>query len=121
MSSYQLTFDFDQTFETLEDAFDHAINTCGWSKNSLAGEMGYSPSGFSKRLNQFPQENDPRFTLKDLEKFVQVTGNTLPVRYLAKKFLTKKEQEEKELLANLVENLPRLKLLVELLENKKRR
>lgn len=121
MSNYQLTFDFDQTFETLEDAFDHAINTCGWSKNSLAGEMGYSPAGLSKRLNQHPQENEPRFTLKDMERFVQVTDNTLPIRYLAKKFLTRKEDEEKELLANLKQNLPQLKLLVGLLENKKRR
>jgi len=115
----QFEFQFDKNFESLDDALEYAINSCGWSKNSLAGEMGYSPAGLSKRLNRFPNGNDPRFSLRDLDKFVEVTGNTLPIKYLVKKFLTPKDDEVRELLEDLQKDLPKLKMLCDLLEKRK--
>ncbi len=115
---YQLDLNFDQTYDSLEEAFIHALHCSGWSINSLAGELGYSPAGLSKRLNQYPQDNDPRLSVKDLEKFIQITGSALPIKYLVKKFLTKKEDREKELLEDLKKDLPKFKAFVQLLEGK---
>jgi len=53
--------------------------------------MDYSPSHLSRKLAQ--SENDSmRFSLDDLERFIDVTGDTSPILYLVEKYLTEEDE-----------------------------
>lgn len=55
-------------------------------QKDIAKLMGLSPSSLSRKLSQSPDDS-MRFTLDDLEKFIEATGDTSPVVYLAEKYL----------------------------------
>ncbi|MHA7916028.1 hypothetical protein [Alloalcanivorax xenomutans] len=48
--------------------------------------MDYSPSDLSRKLAQNPDDSR-RFTLDDLEKYIEVTRDIQPVLYLVEKYL----------------------------------
>ena len=54
--------------------------------------MDYSPSDLSRKLAQNPDDSR-RFTLDDLEKYMDVTGDTQPVLYLVEKYLARSSRE----------------------------
>jgi len=58
----------------------------------IAADMDYSPSDLSRKLSQNPDDSR-RFTLDDLEKFMQVTGDKTPVHYLVEKYLFDQSRE----------------------------
>lgn len=62
---------------------------------TIAGRMDYSPSDLTRKLAQAPDDSR-RFTLDDLEKFVQITGDTQPILYLVEKYLCDAGDEEIE-------------------------
>lgn len=55
-------------------------------QGEIARRMGYSPSSLSRKLAQYPDDGT-RFTLDDLEKYIEVTGDTAPILYLLNKYL----------------------------------
>lgn len=67
------------------------VHQQGRPQKSIAADMDYSPSDLSRKLAQNPDDSR-RFTLDDLERFVQVTGDTQPILYLAEKYLSQTDE-----------------------------
>lgn len=80
-----------------------AVRRHPMKQREIAKAMGYKPSQLSRKLRQNPQDSS-RFTLDDLERFMEVTGDTSPVLYLVEKYLT-----ESNRIAALEAELMRLK------------
>lgn len=59
----------------------------------IAADMDYAPTDLSRKLAQSPNDSR-RFTCDDLELYVQKTQDTEPIKYLAAKYLYKREPEE---------------------------
>jgi len=70
------------------------------SQKSIAADMDYSPSDLSRKLAQNPDDSR-RFTLDDLERYMDVTGDHQPVMYLAEKYLAEKTDEIERLKAQI--------------------
>lgn len=60
-------------------------------KKTIAADMDYSPSHFTNKLNKVEGH---RFTLDDLELYMDKTGSIEPVKYLLNKYLLKQSLEE---------------------------
>lgn len=63
---------------------------------SIAADMDLSPSKLSRKITQ---ADTSRFTLDDLERYVDVTGDSKPILYLVEKFLS--QGDEGALLAQI--------------------
>lgn len=74
-------------FPSCREFIGHEIRFTGTPLSVIAKDMGYSPSDLSRKLAQNPRDSR-RFTLDDLEKYIDVTGDTGPVLYLVEKYLT---------------------------------
>lgn len=90
MTQPQLTLDFEPSLlERHTSALSCVRQAAHTNRNPLktiAADMDLSESELSWKLSQ--NDNDTRrFTLDDLEKFIQVTGDTTPIMYLAAKYL----------------------------------
>lgn len=73
-------------FETALDCVRACARESGRSMKTVAADMGLSPSDLSRKLANKPQ--DPRrFTLNDLESFMQATGDYTPVLFLVQKYM----------------------------------
>lgn len=79
------------------------IHHQGRPQKAIAADMDYSPSHLSRKCTQSPDDS-MRFTLDDLERFIEVTGDTSPVLYLVEKFLVGRDR-----IAALEAELARLK------------
>jgi len=77
------------------------------SQKVIAANMDLSPSDLSRKLSQHPDDSR-RFTLDDLEKFIQVTGDKTPVEYLAVKYLFSGSRE------NIQAEIDKLKALLDI-------
>lgn len=88
----QLTINFDagltESYTTCREYVAARVHLQGRPQKSIAADMDYSPSDLSRKLAQNPDDSR-RFTLDDLEKFVEVTGDTQPILYLVEKFLAR--------------------------------
>ena len=106
----QLTINFESgladRFATCRECVSERIYHQSKPQKIIAADMDYSPSILSRKLAQSPTDNS-RFTLDDLEKFIEVTGDTKPILYLVEKFLAGDDEIE------------RLKQRIEELEMKK--
>jgi len=60
-------------------------------KKTIAADMDYSPSQFANKLHG---NEGARFTLDDLETYMQVTGSLEPIKYLLAKYVAKQTPEE---------------------------
>ena len=58
----------------------------------IAAEMDLSPSTLSRKLAESPGDSS-RLTVADLERFMEVTGDTSPIAYLVEKFLANRTDE----------------------------
>ena len=78
---------------------------------SIAADMDISQSDLSRKLANNP--DDPRrFTLHDLEAFIEATGDTTVIRYLAQKFCVDNDTKQREALAALAGLAPQLQALL---------
>lgn len=88
--SMQLTLRFDrgivESYATCREYVAALIHQQGKPQKSVAADMDYSPSDLSRKLAQNPDDSR-RFTLDDLERFIDVTGDTRAVYYLVEKYL----------------------------------
>ncbi len=78
----------------------------GRAQKAIAADMDYSPSHLTRKCAQSPDDS-MRFTLDDLERFIEVTRDTSPVLYLAEKYLTCADDEIARLRSRLAELEPR--------------
>lgn len=95
MQQAQLMLNFDkgaaETYHTCREYIAARVHQLGKPQKSVAADMDYSPSDLSRKLSQAPDDSR-RFTLDDLEKFVQVTGDIKPILYLVEKYLAKADE-----------------------------
>ncbi len=118
MATIQFEMEFDKTFESLEEAVINAFYSCGKPLRHIAGDLGYDPAGLSKRLSLASQDNNPRLNLKDLEKFIESTGDTSPILYLVKKFLQKEQDKLLHEFQAFKKHIPEIKKLIAMVEAK---
>lgn len=87
----QVTLNFEagpvESYKTCREYVASLIYQQGKPQKAIASDMDYSPSDLSRKLAQSPDDSR-RFNLDDLEKFIEVTGDTRPLLYLVEKFLT---------------------------------
>lgn len=104
----QLTINFDagltESYPTCREFVAARVHHQGRPQKAIAADMDYSPSDLSRKLSQNPDDSR-RFTLDDLERFIDVTGDTQPVYYLIEKYLANTGDE----ISVLEERLARLK------------
>jgi hypothetical protein len=95
----QLSIDFDRditkAYSSCRAYVENRVHHQGRSQKSIAADMDYSPSQLSNKLAQ-GDGTSARFTLDDLELFMQVTGDIEPVKYLVAKYLYRQAPEEIE-------------------------
>lgn len=103
----QLTLNFEACiadgYSSVREFVAYRAHHQGRQLKAIAADMDYSPSDLSRKLAQSPDDSR-RFTADDLEKFVEVTGDTSPVLYLVAKYLTSHNR-----IAELEAELARLK------------
>lgn len=87
----QITLNFEQglaqSYMSCREYVAHRMHHQGRPQKAIAADMDYSPSHLSRKLAQSPDDS-MRFTLDDLEKFIQVTGDKKPLLYLVEKYLS---------------------------------
>jgi hypothetical protein len=86
----QITIDFEvglvESYPTCREYVASLVHQQSKAQKVIAADMDYSPSDLSRKLAQSPDDSR-RFTLDDLEKFMQTTKDTRPLKYLAEKYL----------------------------------
>lgn len=108
VSTTQMTLDFEagisEGYGSLKEFLREGLvpyKPAGLHRKQLAAELDLSPSELSRKLGDNPK--DPRnFTIDDLERYIQVTGQPDPIYYLCDKFL-KPEDEIARLKARVAE------------------
>lgn len=102
MKEQQLTLNFEaglsECYGSCREYAQALIHQQGRPVKVIAADMDLSPSQLSRKLAQSPGDS-ARFTLDDLELFMQVTGDTSPIKYLIDKYLanaTSKKIEDME-------------------------
>lgn len=115
-NSGQLTLEFQASIverhSTCLACVRQAAHTHRNPLKTIAADMDLSESELSRKLAQ--NEGDTRrFTLDDLERFVQATGDTTPIMYLVAKYLADKQALKNAALQELVTKLPDLMALIQ--------
>ena len=78
---------------------------------TIAADMDVSPSDLSRKLANNP--DDPRrFTVHDLEAYIQSTGDVQPVMYLVQRFCTDPQAKQREALVALAKLAPQIQALL---------
>lgn len=100
----QLTINFEaglvESYSSCREFVAARVHQQGRAQKVIAADMDYSPSDLSRKLAQNPDDSR-RFTLDDLEKYMDTTGDTQPVLYLAEKYLAEKGDEIERLKAQI--------------------
>lgn len=103
----QITLNLDERlaegYETCREFVAYRAHHQGRFLKTIAADMDLSPSHFSKKLSGGDTKDKSRFTLDDLEKFVQVTGDLQPILYLVEKYLVDDDDEVDRLKRRIAE------------------
>ena len=88
----QLEIDFDpditKAYSSLVDYIAARVHQQGTLQKIIAADMDLSPSQLSQKLGP-PGNSSARFTVYDLEKYIEVTDDIEPVKYLIAKYMDK--------------------------------
>jgi len=100
----QLTLNFEPAlpdrFRTLRDFIAHRVQVQAKPAKTIASDMDMSPSTLSRKLS--PCDGDTqRFNIDDLEHYINVTGDTAAIEYLAAKYLCSDESRKVRALARV--------------------
>ena len=115
VSGNQLTLDFTPGLTERFPSALECLKASAYSNNkplkTIAADMDISQSDLSRKLAN--NHDDPRsFTLHDLEAFIEATGDTTVIRYLAQKFCVDNDTKQREALAALAGLAPQLQALL---------
>lgn len=92
----QLSIDFNpnltKLFGTCREYVAARVHQIQIPHKAIAADMDYSPSDLSRKLAQAPNDSR-RFTLDDLERYIEVTGDLEPIKYLVSKHLYRQPRE----------------------------
>lgn len=112
----QLTLDFEPSLVERHKTVLECVKQCAYTHRNplktIAADMDLSESDLSRKLTQSPNDSR-RFTLDDLETFIQATGDTTPIVYLAAKYLADSNQVKQAAMQRLMHQLPDLLALVQ--------
>ena len=100
----QLTLNFElalaERFPTLRDFLAFRVQVQAKPAKVIAGDMDMSPSTLSRKLS--PGEGDTqRFNVDDLERYIQSSGDTSAVEYLASKYMCSDENRHARAIARV--------------------
>jgi hypothetical protein len=100
----QLTLNFEPTlperFRSLREYIAHRVQVQAKPAKTIAGDMDMSPSTLSRKLA--PADGDTqRFNCDDLEAYIQATGDTAAIEYLAAKYLQSDQQRSVRAIARV--------------------
>lgn len=76
------------------------VHMQGRQQKAIAADMDLCPSALSRKVAQSPNDS-MRFTLDDLERFLEVTGDLRPIYYLVEKYNGSRQQRIDALRAEL--------------------
>ena len=115
-SQQQLTLCFEprlvDRYPTLRAFLAHRVQVQDKPAKTIAADMDMSPSMLSRKLT--PSEGDTqRFNVDDLEAYIQATGDTSMIGYLAAKYLHSDEARQAQALADIEQRLADLARLVQ--------
>lgn len=79
-------------YPTCREFVASCLYQLGKPQKAVAGDMDYAPTTLSRKLAQNPDDSQ-RFTLDDLETYVETQGDTAPIYYLVEKYLLKHDKE----------------------------
>lgn len=86
----QITINFDASitdaYNSCREYVESRVHHQGRPQKAIAADMDLSPSDLTRKLAQGPNDCR-RFNLDDLETFMDITGDTSPIQYLAAKYL----------------------------------
>jgi len=113
----QLEFDLSAKRESFEDCCKKSLYGCGRQLKYVAADINVSPAKLSRMFSDNP--NDPiNFPLKDLPKLIEATGTLDIIYWLINKFLADGSKAREQAVDQLLEILPKLKPLIEMIEDK---
>jgi len=100
----QLTLNFEpalpEKYRTLRDFLAYRVQVQAKPAKTIAGDMDMSPSMLSRKLT--PSDGDTqRFNCDDLENYIQTTGDTTAIEYLAAKYMCSDESRKARVLARV--------------------
>jgi DNA-binding transcriptional ArsR family regulator len=100
----QLTLSFEpalpERWSSLREFIAHRVQVQERPAKSIAADMDMAPSTLSRKLS--PGEHDAqRFTLDDLEKYMQATSDYSAIEYLASKYLQSDEARQARAIARV--------------------
>jgi hypothetical protein len=102
----QLSINFDagisECYHTCREYVAARVHQIGRQQKAIAADLDLSPSHLSRKLAQSPTDT-MRFTLDDLERYIETTGDTKPIEYLIEKYLAGQSSEIERLRARLAE------------------
>lgn len=75
-------------------------HSLGKLQKVIAADMDLAPAHLSRKFAQSPGDNS-RFTLDDMEKYIETTGDTQVIFYLIEKYLQPKRNENEQLHAEI--------------------
>jgi len=103
----QVTLNFEEgcadAYPSIREFIAYRTHHQGRSQKSIAADLDYSPSHWSRKCAQSPDDS-MKMTLDDAEKFMDETGDTSPILYWVEKYLAKRDR-----IAELEAELARLK------------
>lgn len=108
-TSSQLTIDFEPGLTERHSKLMDCIREVAYSHRNplktIAFDMDMSQSELSRKLAQNP--GDVRhFTVDDFERFLEITEDTRPIKWLIEKFLEQEEDKQKRVLSEIAKHLP---------------
>jgi hypothetical protein len=114
-STQQLTLDFEpgltEKHPHLLDCVRASAYTHRNPLKTIAADMDMSQSDLSRKLSGNP--DDPRrFSLDDLERFIDATGDVSPIYWLIAKYLQDEKVKHDRALEELARQLPDLLALI---------
>jgi hypothetical protein len=110
-SNNQLTLDFEaglvERYPTLLDCIRNGAYTNRNPLKTIAADMDVSQSDLSRKLSGNP-EDPRRFSVDDLEKYIEKTGDLTPIYYLIEKHLQDEQMRQARALNQLAKQIPQI-------------
>ena len=114
-SAHQMTLDFEpglaERHSTLLDCVRECVYTQRAPLKTVAANMDLSQSELSRKLSGNPDESR-RFTVDDLERFIQATGDVTPIYYLIERFIEDEAIKQQRAMSELLKIAPQLTALI---------
>ena len=108
MDEYQ---DSNGVQEALLDCIRQTVYSNRNPINTIAADMDLSQSDLSRKLSSNPDDTR-RFSVDDLERLIDATGDVTPVLYLAEKYLASRESKQRAAAEQLCKMLPDIMALI---------